>query len=769
MNHLISEGQPTGVPPSPRTARWRALRSAVVAGASAAMLLGSAVSPAIAAPAAPAASVAPIAAPAAPAAPSALPVVDCTGLSGFTFEDTVISATEIVPAGTLTNRGEPIGEHCLVRGQMNQRVSEVDGQSYAIGFEMRLPMDWNGRYLYQGNGGLDGAIAPAVGRVGGGENGLQMGMAVISSDAGHNGSQNPRFGLDPQARLDYGYQAVGTLTPMAKALVEEAYGQAPHHSYITGGSNGGRHTMVAASRYTDEYDGFLALAPGFNLPQAALAQIWGAQQWDTVATAEDLNTALTLPERQVLAASILEACDDLDGLADGLVQASDACQEVFSVEHDVPTCDGERDGSCLSTEQKAVVAEVFAGATTSDGSAIYVSFPYDPGLVQPGWADWKFNAPINRDSAAIGFIFSSPPYAPALNALREFVMTLDIDEANERIYATSGPYAESAMEFMTPTDLDFQALKTSGGKMMVIHGASDGVFSMDDTTDWYQQLEQTHGGDASEFVQYFQVPGMGHVSGGPATDQHNALATIVDWVEAGERPDRLEAWVNPANTQIPAGWSSDRSRPLCAYPSVAVYLQGDPESAESFECLEMTEVPDFVDNQPGTRYYEPIRWLQLAGITGGYADGTFRKDRDITRAESLAFIYRYVQPDSVVSGAPFPDVPANHSFVEPISWAKAEHITGGYADGLFKPARSVTRGEFASFLYRTMDPDHLGPEDTEFKDVSVTSTHYEAITWLASEGLSVGYRDGTYRPDQHITRGEAATLMYRYEMMIAAE
>ena len=113
------------------------------------------------------------------------------------------------------------------------------------------------------------------------ESGLQMGMAVISSDAGHNGGQNPVFGLDPQARLDYGYQAVGTLTPMAKIArrrdVRTRAGPLLHHRRIERRTaHDGRST-----RYADQYDGFLAIAPGFNLPKAAVAQIWGAQQWST--------------------------------------------------------------------------------------------------------------------------------------------------------------------------------------------------------------------------------------------------------------------------------------------------------------------------------------------------------------------------------------------------------------------------------------------------------------------------------------------------------
>ncbi len=509
----------------------------------------------------------------------------CTSLVDFTFPSTVITSAVSVDAGTLTNRAQPIGEHCLVRGHMNERVSQVDGKTYRIGFEMRLPAAWSGRYLYQGNGGIDGAVSPATGAVGGGESGLQMGMAVLSSDAGHAGNQNPTFGLDPQARLDYGYQAVGTLTPMAKALIESAYGRPADRSYITGGSNGGRHTMVAAARYAEDYDGLLAVAPGFNLPQAAVAQIWGAQQWATVATGPDLNSALQPAEREVLADAILARCDRLDGLADGMVHASERCQKVFKIQRDVPTCTDARDGTCLTTEQKAVVAKVFDGARTSDDTAIYSSFPFDPGLTSPNWASWKFDAPLTRDSGAVGYIFSTPPDAPPLPTLPDYALDISIDHIASAIWTTGGPYTESSMEFMTPPEpYQLDTMRERGGKLLVVHGASDGVFSVDDTADWYEALDKASRNKAEAFARYFEVPGMNHVRGGPATDQHDALAALIDWVEAGTAPDRIPAWVNPANPDVPADWSKDRSRPLCLYPSIARYMGGDPESESSFRC-----------------------------------------------------------------------------------------------------------------------------------------------------------------------------------------
>jgi pimeloyl-ACP methyl ester carboxylesterase len=511
---------------------------------------------------------------------------ECASLIGFAYPNAVITGASTVAAGVLSNAGQPIGEHCRVTGKMNERVSAVDGRTYTIGFEMRLPTAWSGRYLYQANGGIDGSIATAIGATRGGESGLQLGMAVISSDAGHNGGQNPVFGLDPQARLDYGYQAVGTLTPMAKSLVTAAYGRGPDRSYITGGSNGGRHTMVASTRYADQYDGFLAVAPGFNLPKAAVAQIWGAQQWSTLATTADLASAFTPEERQVVANAILARCDGLDGLDDGMIYSSAKCQNVFSIQGHVPTCASERDGTCLTHDQKKVIASVFEGAETSDATPIYASFPFDAGLVQRGWADWKFNAPLNRDAGAVGYIFNTPPPAPALSAeaLRSFALDLDIDAAAEAIWTTSGIYTESAMSFMTPPNpANLDTVKDRGGKMIVIHGASDGVFSPDDTAAWYEDVDDRYRGSADGFVRYYEIPGMGHVAGGPATDQHQALSALIAWVEQGTSPE-LIASVNPANTEIPADWSPTRTRPLCAYPAIAQYTAGDPEAASSFLC-----------------------------------------------------------------------------------------------------------------------------------------------------------------------------------------
>jgi feruloyl esterase len=403
------------------------------------------------------------------------------------------------------------------------------------------------------------------------------------------------FGMDPQARIDYGYGAVRTLTPMAKALIAAAYGKGPDRSYIGGGSNGGRHAMVASARFADQYDGVLAVSPGFNLPLAAAAQLYSAQQFRKVATdPTDLNTAFTQAERNTVAAAILKKCDALDGLADGLVNDIEACRTAFNLITDVPTCAGARDGTCLTAAQKSAIDAMYYGPVNSRGTPLYATQPYDPGLAAPGWASWKFVSSVGaaRDPVAVGIIFQVPPDPTVVVDTRAFAFNYNFDLDFPKLFATNATYTENSLSFMTPPEpTKLNALRDRGAKMIVVQGSSDGVFSIDDTKRWYDALDRDNDGKAARFVRFFRVPGMGHVTGGPATDQFDALAALVDWVEQAKAPDLILAQArgagNPGgiNAQVPLDWAPDRTRPICPYPQVARYSgSGDPERAASFSC-----------------------------------------------------------------------------------------------------------------------------------------------------------------------------------------
>lgn len=517
-----------------------------------------------------------------------------TTLAGLA--NTQITLAQTVAAGSLTVGGQAVAEHCRITGKMHERVSAVDGKTYAVGFEIRMPKNWNGRFLHQGNGGIDGTVRNAEGATGGGPltHALAQGFAVLSSDGGHSGGA-PFFGIDPEARLDYGYQAVSKLTPMAKQAVALTYGKGPDRSYFAGCSNGGRHAMVAAARYFNDYDGILAGAPGYNLPKAALANLAGAREYAKVATVSpvtssaDLATAVTDTERALIASRVLAKCDALDSAADGLVQDVAACQAAFNLADDVPTCSGARDGTCLTADQKTVLQTIFDGPRTSGGQRIYASFPYDAGFGASGIPAWEYVAAMDRDSGALGFIWQIPPADPVGFSGVTYALNTDIDALYANLFTSNGTYTQSAMSFMTPPDpTNMQGLRNRGGKIVVYHGVSDPIFSVNDSETWYQGVVQNTG---DNFARFYRVPGMGHCSGGPATDQFDLLTPLVAWVEQGVAPAEVVATARGAgnaggvNSEVPGSWAANRTRPLCPYPKVARYKgSGSLEVAGSFVC-----------------------------------------------------------------------------------------------------------------------------------------------------------------------------------------
>jgi pimeloyl-ACP methyl ester carboxylesterase len=526
--------------------------------------------------------------------------IDCSQLlSSLEYPETVFTSAISVAEGEFPQPGQIIPAHCLVTGKMFERVSPVDGNTYSIGFEIRLPLTWKKRrFFYQANGGIDGAVVPAIGATSGGgplKSALQKGFAVISSDAGHDAAQNPFFGIDPQARLDFGYQAVGKLTPMAKKVVRLAYGKKPKWSYIGGCSNGGRHAMVAAARYANEYDGYLVGSPGFNLPKAAIASVYGAQQYVQLWQGEtipagpfvglpDLSVAFTQVERQLLSLQVLERCDALDGVRDGMVQDTQGCQAIFDLDTDVPTCPGARDGTCLSAFQKVIVGNIFGGAKTSTQIPIYSSFPFDSGHAAGDSAFWEFISPLILDPGAVAFVFGTPPADPVAFNPVGFALGFPIDLMYASTFATTPTYTESSQSFMVPPALD--GFHRHGRRMLIYHGASDPIFSAEDTVKWLEELDPADRAAARLYL----VPGMSHCAGGPSTDQFDLLKPLIRWVERREAPERVIASArgpaNPGgpNFDLPPAWSPDRTRPLCPYPRVATYHGGNIERASSFHC-----------------------------------------------------------------------------------------------------------------------------------------------------------------------------------------
>ena len=530
----------------------------------------------------------------------------CTKVTTATL---AVSGAEIV-GSKMQETGSGLPKHCIVTGLANQR-SGADGKSYAIRFELRLPAEWSGRFLHQVNGGNDGVVVPALGdkadgMVSGGTVPLARGFAVLSSDSGHSGSDpankslgltaGAAFGLDPQARRDYGYAADMTLSPVARKIIAAHYGKKPDYSYMAGCSNGGRHTMVAAERMPDDYDGFLVGNPGFDLPRAAIQHAWDVQAF--VKADPDIRKSITKDDARLISSRIIEACDALDGVKDDLTSNLAACQKAFDFKS--LTCAPGVTENCLSEAKVTALKASFAGPKNSKGEALYSDWPVDGGVGTGNWRAWKVESPVvpwnnypiiaTMGAASLNYIFSTPPVAVegSSDKLVDALLKYDFDKDAPKIYARDETFKESAMDFMAPPEVDdpkLAALRKAGHKMLIYHGQADPVFSVNDTIRWYEKLDSNVKGEAASSVRLFTLPGGTHCGGGITLEKFDALTALTDWVEKAKAPDRIIASVNPANKEVPASWSPGRTRPLCPYPSYAAYSgSGSIEDAASFVC-----------------------------------------------------------------------------------------------------------------------------------------------------------------------------------------
>jgi feruloyl esterase len=132
------------------------------------------------------------------------------------------------------------------------RRAGAAGVTYGTRFALALPENWNGRFLFQGGGGLNGSVQPPFGgSAAGGNSGLARGFAVVSTDTGHQGRGgfDGSFRQDQQASLDFAYVAVGRVAEVAKRIIAQHYGKPPDRSYFMGCSTGGREGMLMAQRY----------------------------------------------------------------------------------------------------------------------------------------------------------------------------------------------------------------------------------------------------------------------------------------------------------------------------------------------------------------------------------------------------------------------------------------------------------------------------------------------------------------------------------------
>ena len=471
----------------------------------------------------------------------------CAGLTKFTMpghrvvirqaQEVAASAPDVSPA---------VPAHCRVDGVIDERTGR-DGKPYAIGFAVALPAKWNGRFLFQGGGGLNGSVQPPIG--GGyasGRSALMRGFAVASTDSGHKGEGfDGSFFADQQAALNFLYQAVAEVTVVAKAIVSKLYGKPQERAYFVGCSTGGREGMMMSQRFPGYYDGIVAVAPAARTSFSNLGLKHAAAALNAIAPLDaqgnpQTRAALTDADRKLVIDGLLESCDALDGNKDGLIFATQSCR------FDPGTLP-------LSPAKLNAIRAVMQGPRTSGGRQVYPGYYYDTGIANTQGLAGVLAAPFIPESRPVG-------------------TTFDVDAAAAEAMNARAMAGDSSAW------TNLSTFRGHGGKLIFAHGVSDPWFSAQESVRYYEQLGRDNAEvPLQDWSRLFLVPGMGHCGGGARTlDQFDLLTALVEWVEAGRAPDRVIA----TGKSVPG-----ESRPLCPFPAHAHYNgTGDARDAANYTC-----------------------------------------------------------------------------------------------------------------------------------------------------------------------------------------
>ena len=171
------------------------------------------------------------------------------------------------------------------------------------------------------------------------------------------------------------------------------------------------------------------------------------------------------------------------------------------------------------------------------------------------------------------------------------------------------------------------------------------------------------------------------------------------------------------------------------------------------------QAEQMTDLEPDYIFYEEILYLTDVGVIAGYPDSTFRANEKVTRAQAAMMIGRALNLDGTKRSAAFSDVSNSHQASGYITAATEADIIKGFPDGTFRPDERVTRGQMAIFLSRAfqLTEEAVVP----FSDVSPSMASYSYIKRLIAVNLTQGYADHTFRPYQTLNRGQFSAFLAR--------
>jgi pimeloyl-ACP methyl ester carboxylesterase len=390
----------------------------------------------------------------------------CQSLLGKVIAPDQISlrsgGVEITEA-VLANAGKAT-EFCLVKGQ----IKPIDPKAWPVLFQANLPTRWNSKFVQYGGGGLNGRLITGLDPLRDAPPGptpVEQGYATGGTDAGHPALAKDIqvFALNDEALENHAYAAYKKTRDVITLLMRDYYGRSPARSYFFGGSEGGREALLMAQRYPDDFDGIVSVVPaaswvGLNLAgynQFLLHRAGGAMS----------------PGHVALWQSAVEvACDQRDGLRDGLIARYKGCPVMSAVQ--AKRCPGGSAGpDCFSDAQLALIRSYTSpyryGLTLANGQRDFPGYGVG-GEAFPGNIIPIVVAPPDKPDDAVGSArYSSGDVRFFFVRDPEFVGQIDMKRHGDRIRRISA--------MMDTTDPDLTRFHRRGGKLLMRSNTADAL------------------------------------------------------------------------------------------------------------------------------------------------------------------------------------------------------------------------------------------------------------------------------------------------------
>ncbi len=533
--------------------------------------------------------------------PVVTPVIACADLARTDLTAIGGAGSSITKAEETSSDGIAV---CSVSGKLAPEIN----------FQVLLPVQsWSQRYLQVGCGGLCGNITLRSGASAGCQVLNDGGFVMAATDMGHSGNGG-EWGLNDQQRADFAWRAQHLTAETARALIAAFYGQDAQFSYFNGCSDGGREALMEAMRFPDDFDGIIAGAPAMLFQvQNTLFHGWMGRS-NTDAAGKTILISARLP---LLHQAVIAACDETDGVKDGLISQPALCQfDPASI-----TCaEGATDTSqCLTPPEAEVVRKFHAGPQDAATGAYLTA-----GQSLPG-SELLWQGVYVSDSADQQ-VFSDMIVGPVLRYLAFEPANPDMTLADLQFTTATLDRLRPRHPLFDATNPDLSAFQQAGGKLILWHGLADPHIAPANTLSLHQAMIGQMGAEAvAGFERLYLLPGVGHCGGGQGPSNLDLLSAMLAWVEGGAAPDAIltgstaetSGFGQPDGVEAKGGHAAPldlgvaplpaMTRPAYPYPHVAAYSgTGVIEDAANWTRGEAAQIVTLRD-WPGADLFAPYQ------------------------------------------------------------------------------------------------------------------------------------------------------------------